>query len=55
MSAANPPSWEIRREVRPGSCLTYAHGSWRPLIVVILGHVVYGRRALRRAWEGAER
>jgi len=46
------PSWEIRREIGVGHFRTYAHGYWRnPFVVVLLGQVLIGKRALRRNWE----
>lgn len=47
----NKPDIEIRRRVGSGAYRTYAHLYWRPLIVVVLGHVLVGRKRLRRAWE----
>lgn len=45
------PDWEIRRELAPGYFRTYAHGYWRdPFVVVVLGRVLIGKRALRRKW-----
>lgn len=52
-AAVNPPDWEIKRKLGPGCFRTYAHGYWRPLIVVLLGRVVIGRRTLRRMWGSA--
>lgn len=48
--AVNTPDWEIKREIGPGYFRTYAHGYWKPLILVVLGRVVIGRRTLRRMW-----
>lgn len=45
------PDWEIRRELRPGTFCTYAHGYWRdPFVIHILGRTIIGKRALRKRW-----
>ena len=45
------PDWELRRELRPGTFRTYAHGYWRdPFVVVVWGRVLIGKRGLRRNW-----
>jgi hypothetical protein len=45
------PSWEIRRQLGAGRYTTYAHGYWSdPFVVVVLGKVIFGKRALRRRW-----
>lgn len=50
--ALRAPSWEIRREYAPGYFRTYAHGYWRdPFVIVVLGRVLIGKRALRKRWE----
>ena len=53
------PSWEIRRTIRRGDLRgchrTYAHGYWRdPFVVVVLGRVLIGKRALAKRWADRE-
>lgn len=45
------PDIEIKRQIKTGYYRVYGHLYWRPFIVVVLGHVIIGRRRLRREWE----
>lgn len=48
--AARKPDIEIRRRVGSGAYRVYAHLYWRPFMLVVAGHVLFGRRRLRRSW-----
>lgn len=53
--ACNPPSWEIKRRVGPGSYRVYAHGYFRPTWSVTIftrkgPRTLIGRKRLERAW-----
>jgi hypothetical protein len=47
MEAMRKPDVEFRRKIGSAAYRTYGHIYWRPLIVVVLGKVLIGRRHLR--------
>lgn len=54
MDACRPHDWQIAREGPVGTFRVYACGYWRdPFVLVVLGHVLIGKRALRRRWAAA--
>ncbi len=50
-NVARKPDLEIRRKIGPGAYRTYGHLYWRPLIIVIGGRVLIGRKRLQRSWD----
>jgi hypothetical protein len=48
---ARKPDIEFRRRIGSGAYRTYGHIYWRPLMLVVLGRVLLGRKRLRRSWK----
>lgn len=52
LAACRPHDWQIAREGPVGTFRVFACGYWRdPFVVVVMGRVIIGKRALRRRWQ----